>query len=197
MTTARDEEIQLLFTQARTHFAWRDQPIDPALLHRLYDLTRMGPTGGNASPLRVVFVASAEAKARLLPAINPQNVEKARTAPVTAILAVDRAFYEQMPRLFPARAAMRDVVAALPEDQRDRLGSQSANLQAGYFILAARALGLDCGPMGGFNAPAVDAAFLADTTWRALLLVNLGYGDPAPLYPRLPRLDFDDACRVL
>jgi 3-hydroxypropanoate dehydrogenase len=119
-------------------------------------------------------------------------------APVTAILGYDAEFYEHLPRLSPARAAvMKDRLAGMPAERRDRMAMQSANLQAGYFILAARALGLDCGPMGGFDAAQVDATFLAATTWRSLLLINIGYGDAEKLYPRQPRLDFDDACRIV
>lgn len=198
MTTAREDELRLLFTDARTHAAWLDRPIEPELLRRLYELTRMGPTGGNSQPLRVTFVTSHEAKEQLRPALDPANVDKTMSAPVTAILGYDTEFYEQLPRLFPARAAAaKDRLAGMPPELRDRLVRQSANLQGGYFILAARALGLDAGPMGGFDAAKVDAAFLAGTTWRALLLVNLGHGDAEKLYPRLPRLDFDDACRVV
>lgn len=197
MTMIRDEELRLLFTEARTPAAWLDRPVEPALLHQLYDLTRLGPTGGNSLPLRLVFVTSPEAKERLRPALNAGNVDKAMAAPVTAIVAYDRAFYEQIPRLFPLRAGMRDVLAAMPDEPRDRLAILSASLQAGYLILAARGLGLDCGPMGGFDAAKVDAAFLVDTTWRSLLLVNLGYASGPPPYPRLPRLDFDDACRTV
>jgi 3-hydroxypropanoate dehydrogenase len=196
MTTSRDDELRLLFTDARTHSAWIDRPVDPELLRRLYDLTRMAPTGGNSQPLRVVFAISQDAKERLQPALDPGNVDKTMAAPVTAILGYDAEFYEQLPRLFPARAGMKERIAGMPAERRERMAMQSANLQAGYFILAARALGLDCGPMGGFDAAQVDAAFLAGTSWRSLLLVNLGYGDAEKLYPRLPRLDFDDACRI-
>jgi 3-hydroxypropanoate dehydrogenase len=197
MTTARDDELRLLFTEARTHAAWIDRPVDLELLRRLYDLTRMAPTGGNSQPLRVVFAISQDAKERLRPALDPANIAKAMAAPVTAILGYDAEFYEQLPRLSPARAGMKERIAGMPAERRERLAMQSANLQAGYFILAARALGLDCGPMGGFDAPQVDAAFLAETTWRTLLLINLGYASGPPPYPRLPRLDFDDACRIV
>jgi 3-hydroxypropanoate dehydrogenase len=156
----------------------------------------MGPTGGNSHPMRVLFVKTAEAKAKLLPGVAPMNVEKARTAPVTAILAYDTAFYENMPRLFPARPEMREVFAGMPAEMRDGIGQLNATLAAGYFIIAARALGLDAGPMGGFERNVVDAAFFADSTWRSFLLVNLGHGDTTKLYPRNPRLAFDEACRI-
>jgi 3-hydroxypropanoate dehydrogenase len=196
VTTSRDEEIDLLFTEARTHGAWLDRPVPDDLLERLYALVRMGPTGGNTQPLRVVFVKSREAKERLRPALAPGNVDKTMSAPVTAIVAFDARYYDKLPQLFPARAGMRDQLAGMPEAQRDRLGTQSALLQAGYLILAARALGLDCGPMGGFDPAQVDAAFFPDGPWRSLLLVNLGYGDRDKLFPRLPRLSFEEACRV-
>ena len=196
MTIARDEELALLFGEARTHSAWIDRPIDDALLHRVYDLARMGPTGGNGQPLRVEFVRSQEAKEKLRPSLMAQNVDKAMTAPITAVLAYDLEFYEKLPKLFPMRPEMRENIGSRPAEVRRALAEQSATLQAGYLVLAARALGLDCGPMGGFDRAKVDEAFFAGTSWRTFLLVNLGYGDPTKLYPRLPRLDFDEACRV-
>ena len=196
MTNARTEELDLLFSEARTHNVWQDRPVDDELLKRAYELARMGPTGGNSQPLRIVFVKSAEAKKRLEPALMPQNVEKTITAPVTAIIAWDSEYWEQMPKLFPDRPQMKDTIAGLPPPVREGMGTQSADLQAGYFILAARALGLDCGPMGGFDRAKVDAAFLGGTTWRSLLLVNVGYGVQEKLYPRNPRLSFEEAARV-
>lgn len=196
MPRARSEELSLLFHDARTHNAWLDRPVDDATLHELYDLVRMGPTGGNAHPLRLVFVRSGEGKERLLPGVAPMNVEKVRTAPVTAIVAYDTRFYDKMPKLFPARAEMREVVAGMPEAVREKLATHSSLLAAGYLVLAARALGLDCGPLGGFDAAKVDAAFFADGQYRTLLLVNLGYGDTEKLFPRNPRLSFEEACTI-
>lgn len=196
MTTSSDEELKLLFTEARTHGAWLDRPVPDDLLERLYALVRMGPTGGNTQPLRVVFVRSGEAKERLRPALMPGNVDKVMGAPVTAIVAFDPRYYDKLPQLFPTRPEARDQIAGMPETARDRLGTHSALLQAGYLILAARALGLDCGPIGGFDPAKVDAAFFPDGAGRSLLLVNLGYGDSDKLFPRLPRLSFEDACRV-
>jgi 3-hydroxypropanoate dehydrogenase len=146
--------------------------------------------------MRLVFVKSREAKEKLRPALRPGNVDKTMAAPVTAVIAFDRLFFEKIPQLFPARAEMRDQVAAIPEATRDRMAEQSATLQAGYLILAARALGLDCGPMAGFDPELTDAAFFAGTAWKSLLLVNLGYGDPTALHPRLPRLAFDEVGRI-
>lgn len=194
MKLARDEEVALLFSQARTHSAWLDRPIDDALLRRLYELTRTGPTGGNSQPLRVVFVKSSAAKDKLREALAPMNVEKTMAAPVTAIIAFDVAFHQKLDQLFPARPEMKDRIGALPAEERERMALQSATLQAGYLILAARALGLD--PMGGFNAAKVNELFFPDGAWKATLLINIGYGDEAKLYPRLPRLDFAEACRI-
>ena len=196
MTTSREEELELLFTEARTHSVWLDRPVPDDLLERLYALVRMGPTGGNAQPMRVVFVKSREAKERLRPALMPGNVDKTMSAPVTAIIAFDTRYYDKLPQLAPARPDARDRIAGMPEALRDRLGTHSGLLQAGYLILAARALGLDCGPMGGFDPAKVDAAFFPDGGWRSLLLVNLGYGDRDKLLPRMPRLSFEEACRI-
>lgn len=191
-----DDVLSLLFTEARTHHAWSERPIDRATLERLYELVRMGPTAGNGQPIRVLFVESGEAKQRLKPALWAANVDKTMSAPVTAVLAFDAAFYEKMPELFPARPEMRDTIAALPPEVREGMARQSATLQGGYFIVAARALGLDAGPMGGFDAATIDQTFFEGSSWRAFLLVNLGHGRPEALFPRLPRLSFDTACRV-
>ena len=187
--------LRVLFDDARTYPAWTPTPVDDALLRRLYELTRLAPTAWNSSPLRVVFVKSAEARARLLPGLAEANRPKVSEAPVTAILAYDSRFYDEMPRLLPMRD-MRGYLAGLPDADRDQKVRQNANLQAGFFIAAARALGLDAGPMGGFDAAAVDAAFFADGHWKSLLLVNLGHGDAARLHPRLPRLSFEEAARI-
>ena len=196
MAIARDEELALLFTEARTHNVWLDRPVDDKTLQRLYELSRMGPTSANSQPLRVVFAKSVGAKEKLRPSLLPFNVQKTMSAPATAIIAYDSAYYEKMPKLFPARPEMRDIMANMPEDKRDLQGFQNATLQAGYLILAARALGLDCGPMAGFDSKGVDAAFFPDGKWRTTLLINLGYGDTAKVFPRNPRLDFEEACRI-
>jgi 3-hydroxypropanoate dehydrogenase len=196
MAIAREEEIALLFSDARTHNVWLDRAVDETLLRRLYELARLPPTGGNTQPARIVFVKSHAAKEKLKPALFPGNLDKTMAAPVTAIIAVDTEYYEKLPRLSPQRPEARDYIAALPAPVRERLGFQSTTLQAGYLILAARALGLDCGPMGGFDAAKVDAAFFPDGKWQATLLINLGYGDRDKLFPRNPRLDFDEACRI-
>jgi 3-hydroxypropanoate dehydrogenase len=187
--------LDVLFHEARTFPAFEDRPIDEAVLRKIYELARMGPTATNSSPMRVVYVVSAAAKEKLKPALAPMNVDKAMKAPATAIIAVDAKFWEQMPKLFPGRDLDKKL-AQLPPEKRDQMGLQSATLEAGYFILAARALGLDCGPMGGFDAAVVNGAFFPDGAWRATLLVNLGYGDKTKLMPRLPRLDFTEAARI-
>ena len=193
----RDEELALLFTAARTHYAWSPVPVGDDILQRVYDLARWAPTGGNANPLRIAFARSVEAKQRLRPALAPTNIEKAMTAPVTAILAYDAAWYDRLAELAPSRPGAREQILAMPAERRDRLAFLNADLQAGYLILAARACGLDCGPMGGFDAAKLDAEFFPDGAWRSILLLNLGYGDPAKTLPRMPRLDFTTACRVV
>jgi 3-hydroxypropanoate dehydrogenase len=189
-------DLDQLFLGARTFNAFRDVPVDDAILRQIYELARMGPTAMNCTPARFVYVKSPEAKERLRPTLAAGNVDKTMKAPVTAIVAYDEAFFEQMPKLFPARAGARDMLAGMPADKRDFMTLQNGSLQAAYFILAARACGLDCGPMGGFDRPAVDRAFFAGTPWRSILLVNLGYGDATGLHPRNPRLAFEEACRI-
>lgn len=190
-----DWTLNRLFREARTHSAWIHSPVTDDDLRRIWDLARMGPTSGNCSPARVLFLRTAEAKERLRPCLSPGNVEKTMAAPVTAIIGHDTAFYDLLPRLFPQVAA-RDWFAdnpALSEETAFRNGT----LQAGYFILACRAVGLDAGPMSGFDNAAVDRTFFAGTTIRSNILVNIGVGDAAMLHPRNPRLSFDEACKVL
>ncbi len=189
--------LDRLFFEGRTHNVWLDKPVEDATLKRLYELARMPPTAANSQPARFVFVKSAAAKERLRPTLAPQNVDKSMSAPVTAIVAFDSAFHEQMPKLFPARPEMKDSMGAMPEAAKSGFLTQNTSLQAAYFILACRALGLDCGPMAGFDAAKVNAEFFADSPWRASVLINLGYGDASKLYPRNPRLSFEEACKVL
>ncbi len=185
----------LLFEDARTYPAWLDQTVDPALLHRAYDLAKMGPTSMNCCPLRIAFVQSADAKAKLLDCVAPGNLDKTRTAPVTAILAYDLAFYEHMQALWPLSDARARFAGngSLIEETAFRNGT----LQAAYFMLAARGVGLDCGPMSGFDRAKTDEAFFAGTTWRSNFLCNLGYGDKSKLYPRLARLSFAESTQIL
>ena len=189
-----DGALDVIFREARTHIGWLAKPVGEETLRAAWDLARMGPTSANCSPLRIVFVASAEAKAKLKPCLAPGNVDKTMAAPVTAIFAYDLEFYEHLPRLFPHADARSWFVG---NDELIRTtASRNGTLQAAYFILAARALGLDCGPMSGFDNARVDQAFFANGTFKSNFLCNLGYGDPAKLNPRSPRLAFAEACRV-
>lgn len=190
-----DKSLDTLFRNARTHNAWRDEPVSEALLRQLYDLLKWGPTSANSCPARFVFVQSAAAKARLLPAMIPGNEEKTRSAPVTVIVAQDHAFHEKLPTLFPhadARSWFSGNQALI-----DSTAFRNATLQGAYLILAARALGLDAGPMSGFDNAKVDAEFFAGTQIRSNFLINLGYGEPDKLFPRGPRLAFEEAATIL
>jgi 3-hydroxypropanoate dehydrogenase len=182
-----------LFTEARTQNGYLDAPLPDERLHQLYDLLKWGPTAANSSPARFVFVRSAEAKARLLGCVSPGNVEKVRQAPVTAIVGMDLEFHEKLPALFP-HADARSWFAGKPEAIRTS-AFRNSSLQGAYLIIAARALGLDCGPMSGFDTAAVDAAFWAGTSVTTNFICTLGAGDPAKVFPRNPRLAFEDACR--
>ena len=187
--------LATLFTEARTQNGYLPQPVDDALLHQLYELLKFGPTAANSSPARLQFVRSAAAKARLLACVSPGNVAKIEQAPVTVIVGMDLAFHEQLPKLFPhtdARAWFAGKDAAIRES-----AFRNSSLQGGYMIIAARALGLDCGPMSGFDAAKMDAAFWASSTVSTNFICTLGHGDPAKLMPRLPRLSFDQACSLV
>jgi len=195
MPQVPDSALDVLFRTARTYRSWLPQPVPDDLLRQVYELFKWGPTSGNSSPARVVFVRSEQAKARLLPALAPGNVEKSRTAPVTAIIAYDLEFYEKLPELNPAMD-MRSYFVGKP-DLIQETAFRNGSLQGAYLMLAARSLGLDCGPMSGFDADKVNAEFFPDGKWKANFLCNLGYGDGANMYPRQPRLPFDEACRLL
>lgn len=190
-----DAALDLLFRQARTHRAWLDRPVPDDLLRRVYEVAAQGPTSANCSPMRVIFARSREAKERLRPALTPGNVDKTMQAPVTAIIGHDPEFYELLPRLFPA-ADMRANFAGKPE-LIAATAFRNGSLQGAYLMLAARAFGLDCGAMSGFDTAKVDAAFFPDGRVKSNFLCNLGYGDASKLGPRPPRLPFDDACRIL
>jgi 3-hydroxypropanoate dehydrogenase len=189
--------LDQLFYRARTYGttaeSWLSKPVSDAQLQQIWDMSRMGPTSANCSPMRVVFVRSPEAKAKLKPALDASNVDKTMSAPVTAIIATDFAFYNKLPFLFPH-------VDAKPwfegKPHSDEVAFRNACLQGAYLIIAARALGLDCGPMSGFNNTQVDTTFFTGTAIRSNFLVNLGYGNPSTLFPRSPRLSFDEACRI-
>ena len=196
MTGLNDDLLGRLFLDARTMRTWTDRPVHEDVLRHLYELARWPPTSANCQPMRIVFVRSPEAKERLRPALSAGNVDQTMSAPVTAIVAYDTQFFDKMAALNPDRREMGARFAALPEPARERVAFQSGTLQGGYLILAARALGLDCGPMGGFERVKVDEAFFPDARWRSNFLLNLGYGDPSSVRSRAPRLDFDEACRV-
>lgn len=190
-----DRSLDLIFRSARTHSAWLDQPVGDDLLRELYDLMKWAPTSANSSPARIVFVKSEPAKQRLLSAVIPGNIDKTRTAPVTAIIAQDHEFYEKLPRLFPHADARSWFVGNQP--LIDTTAFRNATLQGAYLILAARALGLDAGPMSGFDNAKVDKEFFSGTHIRSNFLINIGYGDASELFPRSPRLPFEEAVQIL
>ena len=185
----------LLFDNARTPNGFKPEPIPEVTLHQLYELVKWGPTSANCSPARFVFVTTPEGKAKLLAGMSAGNQEKTKEAPVTVIIGMDMAFYEKLPQLFPHADAKAWFVGNQP--MIDATAFRNSSLQGGYLILAARALGLDCGPMSGFDAAKVDAALWAGTTVKTNFIVNLGHGDVTKLFPRSPRLSFDEACQVV
>ncbi len=197
MSTLDDQGLDLLYREARTHFVWQPRDVPDEVLHELFDLVKMGPTSANCSPLRVVFIRSAEAKAKLKPCLIEGNVEKTMTAPVTAILAFDTLFYEHMDQLYPPDPDEVKGWWRGEESSGNETAFRNSTLQGGYFILAARALGLDCGPMSGFDKAALDRAFFPEGRIRSNFLCNLGYGVRDRLHPRLPRFEFDQVCRIL
>jgi 3-hydroxypropanoate dehydrogenase len=186
--------IEQLFTAARTQNGYRPTPVADEKLRQLYDLVKWGPTAANSTPARFVFVRSEEAKARLLACVSHGNVQKVREAPVTAVIGMDMAFYDKLPQLFPHTDA-RSWFVGHPL-KIEHTAFRNSSLQGGYFILAARALGLDCGPMSGFDAVKMDAAFWAGTTVKTNFICTLGEGDPGKVLARSPRLSFEEACRL-
>ena len=189
-----DTALDQMFRAARTYNAFSGE-IDDATLHRLYDLLKWGPTTANACPARFIFVRTPEAKARLAPALDAGNRAKTLAAPVTVIVGYDMAFYDKLPVLFPHVDA-RPWFAGKPEAALETIALRNGSLQGAYLILAARSLGLDTGPMSGFDNAKLDEAFFAGTAIRSNFLVNLGQGDRASIFPRSPRLGFDEACRI-
>ncbi|HEY6443455.1 MAG TPA: malonic semialdehyde reductase [Candidatus Acidoferrales bacterium] len=210
MDLVSDDALDTLLRKARTHNSWLDKPVNDDLLRKLYDLMKWGPTSANSSPARILFLRTPEAKERLRPALSPINLEKTMKAPVTAIIAHDMNFYAKLPKLFPHNPGAREWFANSPE-LAEVTAFRNGTLQGGYFILAARSLGLDCGPMSGFNNAKVDEEFfpIGEKTiereedvfptnrLKSNFLCNLGYGDASKLFPRSPRLDFDEACKLL
>lgn len=184
--------IAQLFTEARTHSHWQDKPVTDSLLEELYELVKFGPTSANCGPARFIFVRTPEGKERLKPALSKGNLDKTMSAPVTVILAYDNRFYDHLPELFPHADARSWFTGN--EEKAQKTALQNSSLQAAYLIMAARSLGLDAGPMGGFDAAKVNAEFLDDRNWSANMLINLGYGQADKLHDRLPRLSLDQAC---
>ena len=188
--------LDVLFREARTWNAWAaDRPVDDDKLREIFEVMKWGPTSANTSPARFVFVRTPEAREKLRPALSQGNVDKTMAAPATVIVAYDPVFYDNLTRLLP-QAEARGWFANNPE-LAEETAFRNSSIQGGYFIIAARALGLDCGPMSGFDRAAVDASLLGDWGWKSNFLINLGHGDSAGLYPRNPRLGFNEACRIV
>jgi len=194
-TPISQEAVDQLFSEERTHSTWLPEPVPVELLRKAYEFARLGPTSANGSPARFVFLTTPGAKARLKPVLAPGNVDKTMAAPVTVIIAWDTEFHEHLPKLFPHADIRSYFVGNKPLIAENAL--RNSSLQAAYFILAARALGLDCGAMSGFDTDKLNAAFFPDGKWKVNLLCNLGYGDPNKLHPRNPRLNFEEAALIL
>lgn len=190
-----DNNNEKLFTEGRTFNNFQDKPVSDEILKKAYDLAKMGPTSANSLPMRILFLRSQEEKEKLKPALDKGNQDKTMKAPVVAIIAYDMEFYENMPKLFPQTDAKSWFVGK--PDYIKYTATQSGTLSAGYFVLAARMVGLDCGPMNGFNNEKTDEIFFEGTSWKSNFLINLGYGDTSTLYPRNPRLDFSEACKIV
>ena len=186
--------LAALFIDARTQNGWQDRPVSDAQLQQVYDLMKWGPTSANCSPARIVFVRKGAAQDQLLACMSPGNLEKTRSAPVTAIIGMDMAFYENLPMLFHPADARSWFVGN--QALSDSTAFRNSSLQGAYFMFAARALGLDCGPMSGFDADKLNAAFFTGTTVKVNFVCSLGYGDPAKVFGRSPRLSFDEACQI-
>lgn len=198
MTMIPDSMLDALFRDARTHNAWTDEAVSDEQLRTLYELMKWGPTSANCSPSRILFLRSPEAKERLRPHLIKSNVEKTMTAPVTAIIGYDTEFHRHLPRLFAHNPFMQTMFSDPANQARtERAAFQNSSLQGGYFILAARCVGLDCGPMSGFDAQGVDEEFWSGTSVKTNFLCNLGHGAPEKLFPRLPRLEFEEVCEIL
>jgi 3-hydroxypropanoate dehydrogenase len=193
-----DDALDTIFREARTHSAWLPKPVDDELLRCVYDLAKWGPTSANTAPMRVVFVKSKEAKERLKPALASGNVDKTMIAPVTAIVATDMRFHEHIPKLWPHAPQFAELFTKPGQEEFTKTHAfRNGSLQGAYLIIAARALGLDVGPMSGFDNAKVDAEFFPDGRFQSNFLANLGYGDPSKLRPRNARLSFDEACRII
>jgi 3-hydroxypropanoate dehydrogenase len=199
MTTQKildDHSLDILFREARTQNGWKEQDVADVLLRAIYDLMKWGPTSANSSPARFLFIKSKAAKERLKQHLDAGNVTKTMAAPVTAIIAHDMKFYDQLPKLFPHDQTARSWFAGKPDKIADA-AFRNGTLQGAYLMIAARSLGLDCGPMSGFNKAGVKKEFFADEDIEPNFLCNIGYGEPSALFPRSPRLDFDEVCEIL
>ena len=194
--TLDDAGLDLLLRQARTQNGWLDTPVSDDRLRAIYDIMKLGPTSANSCPARVLFVRTPEAKARLIPALSPGNVDKTKAAPVTAIIGYDTRFYELLPKLFPHRPEMADNYAKNPA-LAEITAFRNGTLQGAYFMIAARAVGLDVGGMSGFDNAKVDAEFFPDGRVKSNFLCNVGHGDPAKVMARLPRLSFEEGCSLI
>ena len=190
-----DQALDIIFRDARPRNGWEERKVTKTLMQAVYDLTKMGPTSANCSPARFVFVASDEAKARLKPHLGEGNIPKTMAAPCCVIIGHDMEFYEKLPELFPHTDAKSWFVGN--DELIKTTAFRNGTLQGAYFMIAARALGLDCGPMSGFNNEGVDKEFFAGTTFKSNFLCNIGYGTDENLFPRSPRLAFNDACQIL
>jgi 3-hydroxypropanoate dehydrogenase len=191
-----DEALDTIFRDAHTHNKWSDKPVSNAMLMAVWDLMRWGPTSANIQPARIVFITTPQAKARLKPLLSEGNREKTMLAPAVAIIGYDLDFPEKLPQLFPNNPRMKDAFAGKPE-LTQTAAFRNGSLQGAYLIIAARALGLDCGPMSGFDNAGVDKEFFAGTAIKSNFICALGHGDPAGVFPRNPRLSFDEACKIL
>ena len=196
MNAIAREALNQILLEARSFSDWLPKEVSDEDLRKIYDLMRWGPTSANCCPARFVFIKDGAAKENLISTLSPNNVKKVKTAPVTVIIAWDEKFYDLIPKLFPHAAAYRDVFAK-DETLAKATSFRNSSLQGAYFMLAARALGLDCGPMSGFDNAKLDSLIFAGTSWKSNFICSLGYGDRSKLHPRLPRLDFDEACKVL
>ena len=195
-TMLDDAALDLLFRNARTQNGWLPTPVSDDQLRAIYQIMKVGPTSANCCPARLTFLRTPEAKARLIPALSPGNVDKTKAAPVTAIIGYDTRFFELLPKLFPHRPEMVDNFANNPQ-LAQTTAFRNGTLQGAYFMLATRAVGLDVGGMSGFDNAKVDAEFFPDGRIKSNFLCNLGHGDPSKILPKLPRLDFDEACRIV
>ena len=185
-----------IFTQARSHNDWLAKDVPDNLLHQLYSIMKWGPTSANCSPVRIIFIKTTKAKKKLIQHVIESNVEKTLSAPITAIIAYDKKFYEHIPKLFPHNPDAKDWFS-WSEEFAEKTAFRNSSLQGAYFIIAARLLGLDCGPMSGFDNESLDKEFFSDTEFKSNFICNIGYGDHSKLFERSPRFDFDQICKIL